>query len=102
MEALENSFVQLLIDSGEEADSEDISEAPDGCSLMPLNQVMKIVKGSLTPVGPRLYNPISFYKLLMTDELVKLVIEESNCYGSAKYSTWSVHKEQEFNNFSIS
>nr|CDJ92906.1 unnamed protein product [Haemonchus contortus] len=30
MEALENSFVQVLTDSDEEADNEDVSEAPDG------------------------------------------------------------------------
>ncbi|XGW12575.1 hypothetical protein V3C99_013338, partial [Haemonchus contortus] len=35
----------------------------------------------------------------MTDDLVKLVIEESNRYGSAKYSTWSVLEEQEFHKF---
>ncbi|XGW22932.1 hypothetical protein V3C99_005287, partial [Haemonchus contortus] len=38
-------------------------------------------------------NPMSFYKLFMTDDLLKLVIEESNRYGSAKYSTWSVLEE---------
>uniref|UniRef100_A0A7I4XYV8 DDE_Tnp_1_7 domain-containing protein n=1 Tax=Haemonchus contortus TaxID=6289 RepID=A0A7I4XYV8_HAECO len=32
----------------------------------------------------------------MTGELVKLVNEESNSYGSAKYSTWSVLAEQQF------
>uniref|UniRef100_A0A7I4Y4L2 DDE_Tnp_1_7 domain-containing protein n=1 Tax=Haemonchus contortus TaxID=6289 RepID=A0A7I4Y4L2_HAECO len=37
----------------------------------------------------------------MTDELVKLVNEESNRYGSTKYSTWSVLEEQEFYNFLV-
>ncbi|XGW34553.1 hypothetical protein V3C99_018464 [Haemonchus contortus] len=32
----------------------------------------------------------------MTEELVKLVIEESNRCGSAKYSTWSVLEERKF------
>ncbi|VDO72403.1 unnamed protein product [Haemonchus placei] len=118
MEALENSFVQLLVDSDEEADNEDVSAAPDGLLADAVESSDDVdsegesdAGWSSTIVQPNVVpftedsgnqnddvyafsNPMSFYKLFMTDDLVKLVIEESNRYGSAKYSTWSVLEEQ--------
>ncbi|XGW19881.1 hypothetical protein V3C99_003598 [Haemonchus contortus] len=123
MEALENSFVQLLLDSDEEADNEDVSAAPDGLLADAVESSddedsegesdagwsSTIVQPNVVPFtedsgiqNDDVYafsNPMSFYKLFMTDDLVKLVIGESNRYGSAKYSTWSVLEEQEFHKF---
>uniref|UniRef100_A0A7I4Y473 Uncharacterized protein n=1 Tax=Haemonchus contortus TaxID=6289 RepID=A0A7I4Y473_HAECO len=104
-------FVQLLIDSDEEADSEDVSGAPDGLLAddedsegeSEAGWSSTIVQPSLVPFteenGIQNYdvyafsNPMSLYKLFMADESVKVVIEESNRCGSAKYSTWSVLEE---------
>ncbi|VDO40602.1 unnamed protein product [Haemonchus placei] len=80
MEALENSFVQLLIDSDEEADNEDVSGAPDGL-------LADAVESSDDEDSEGKSD---------ADELVKLMNEESNRCGSTKYSTWSVLEEQGF------
>ncbi|XGW34507.1 hypothetical protein V3C99_018428 [Haemonchus contortus] len=123
MEVLENSFVQLLIDSDEEANNEDVSGAPDGLLADAVEssddedgegesdagRPSTIVQPSVVPStedsgiqNDDVYafsNPMNFYNIFMTDELVKLVNEESNRYLSAKYSTWSVLEEQEFCKF---
>uniref|UniRef100_A0A0N4VRW7 DDE_Tnp_1_7 domain-containing protein n=1 Tax=Haemonchus placei TaxID=6290 RepID=A0A0N4VRW7_HAEPC len=123
MEVLENSLVQLLSDSAEEANNEDVSGAPDGLLADAVESSddedseekpeagwsSTIVKSSVVPStedsgiqNDNVYafsNPMSFYKIFMTDELMKLVNEE-NRYGSARYPTWSVLEEQEFYKFS--
>ncbi|XGW33754.1 hypothetical protein V3C99_017867 [Haemonchus contortus] len=100
MEALENTFVQLLIGSDKEADNEDVSGVPDGLLADAVESSddedsewesdagwsSTIVQSSVVPFTEdsriqnddayAFSNPMSFYKLFMADELVKLVIEE--------------------------
>ncbi|XGW34572.1 hypothetical protein V3C99_018478 [Haemonchus contortus] len=124
MEASENSFVQLLDDSDDEADNEDISGVPYGLLAVAVesgdyedSERESDAGWSSTIVQPSVVSftedggiqnddvyalsnlALSLYKSLMTGELVKLMNGESNCYGSAKYPTWSVLDEQEFYKF---
>nr|CDJ95524.1 unnamed protein product [Haemonchus contortus] len=93
MEALENSFVQLLIDSDEETDNEDVTGAHDGLLADTVEssddedseeesdagRSSTIVQPSVEPFNEdsgiqnddvhAFSNPMSFYKLFMTDSV---------------------------------
>ncbi|PIO76179.1 hypothetical protein TELCIR_01747 [Teladorsagia circumcincta] len=90
----------LLADAVESSDDEDSEEESDaGWSSIIVQPNVVPFTGDSGIQNDDVYsftNPMSFYKFFMTDELVNLVIEESNRHESAKYPNWSLLEEQEF------
>ena len=114
MDDLNKSFEELLLDSEEEVEIENEEPAAAVISLTDesedeideSNVWSSIVSSNDTPftgisgiINNDVYllqNPLDFYRLFVNNELVDLVVKETNRYGASKYNKYKNITDEEF------
>ncbi|PIO73848.1 hypothetical protein TELCIR_04168 [Teladorsagia circumcincta] len=104
LDAPENMLAAVLDSSDGESDSDESDSHDDGSQWTPNVQkadefLFNGVAGILDNEIYLFRDPIQFYQLFMTQDLVDLIVEESNRYGSRKFRDWVDLDEEEFFTF---